>query len=535
MEQKEIYESINNKEEIKKEQNLSIKQVNTKLKISGLTNAVSIDNPNSKTVKIVLPRIENDESEIKKSLLNSLLKNIFLNMITSISLQLLHSINLICIGYTDSTLLQINAIQLGQVYIKSFGFTFCIGSIASFEYLGRDALIRKNLEGLHQIYNQAKIFSILIFIIFMLPFCYISNYMLSFVGINEELAEEAGLYVRYSLVAMFLAIFNHINFKFLQMLNHYYLAMFINVIVLFIHLIACVCFIVAFRLGVSGAGISMIFSYSMNLIISNYFLTKYNPCENKDIFELDTESLSSSTFYYYVKMAFPSGMINFINYIIYDFTIITAAYLSKESLCANVILLNFNSIVYLIVYCFTTPLIQNLSVYSMGKDKLKCDYNIKMILIIAFCSGTIISILIFNFAYKLGYIFVKDELTVEYVGNVIIWYSIFLYFDWGKTILNSFIIGIDRNSSMDMICSLILVFIFLPLGMLMTFSFKLGYKGFWYCNYISMVLLTLICYLYYYNLKTNVEKDGYHELKKTKISKSKNNSDDDDEEYDYDE
>jgi len=301
---------------------------------------------------------------------------------------------------------------------------------------------------------------------------------------------------------MFLAILNQINFKFLQMLEHYFLAMFINIIVILVHTIACVCFIVAFKLGVEGAGIAMIFTYMLNYIISSYFLTKYNPCEVKDVFELDTESLSSSTFYYYVKIAFPSGIINSINYIVYDFTIFSAAYLSPESLCANVILLSIITITYLFVYCFTSPFLQNLTLYYQGKEKAKTLYNIKSVLLIAIVTCSLISVMIYLFSYEVAFIFVKDDTTAEYVGNVIKWYSIYIFFDWGKTFFNSSIRGLSKNSSMDLICSLILLFIFLPLGLLMTFSFKLGYKGFWYSNYISMVLLTTICGLYFFSLES---------------------------------
>jgi MATE family multidrug resistance protein len=472
-----------------------------------------------KMVKIVLPtKPQLIEESVKKKLLQSLIKNIFLNIITSMCFQMLHNINLICLGYADDSLLQINAAQLGQAYIKTFGFTFCIGSIGAFEFLGAEALMTKNLEMLHLVYNQAKIFSILIFLIFMLPLCYISNYTMFFAGINEELAETAGVYVRYSLVAMFLSIFNHINFKFLQMLGKYYLVMFINAIVLVIHTIVCICFINAFKLGVLGAGISMIISYTLNFIISSYFLTQYNPCENKDVFELDTDSLSSSTFYYYVKIALPSGIINSINYVVYDATIFTAAFLSKEALCANVILLNFITSVYLFVFCFTSPLIQNLTLYSQGRERIKTWYNIKNILILTIAICCFISAIILIFAYSIGYIFVRDVLTVEYVGNVIRWYSIFIFFDWAKTMFNTSIRGLSKHSSMDLICSLILLFIFLPLGLLMTFSFKLGYKGFWYGNYISMVLLTAICGLYFFFLDAEGEKKAFH-LEKEKKNK----------------
>ena len=469
-----------------------------------------IFNPNSKraifkkptikkSVKIILPSKKIDiDDYLKKKLFLSLLKNIFLNIISSLCFQLLHTINLICLGYSDPTLMNINAVQLGQVFIKTFGFTFCLGSMSAFDFLATEAYINKNLEGLHIVYNQAKIFSILIFLIFMLPLCFVSNYILIIIGINEDLSEAAGVYVRYSLIAMFLGLFNHINFKFLQILSYYYLCMFINIIVLFIHAISCVCFIIAFKLGVLGAGISMIFSYSLNFIISSYFLTQYNPCENKDVFELDTESLSSSTFYYYVKIAIPAGIINFITYVVFDFTIFTSAFLSKESLCANVILLNITTNIYFFVFGFTSPLIQNLSIYTMGKEKNKTGYIIKNIIILTVSTCSVFSLAILFFSYKIGYIYVRDPLTVEYVGNVLKWYSIFIFFDWAKSIFNSAIRGVDKHSHMDIISSLILTFIFLPLGMLLMFSFKFGYKGFWFGNYISMVVLTVICGLYFY-------------------------------------
>ena len=122
--------------------------------------------------------------------------------------------------------------------------------------------------------------------------------------------------------------------------------------------------------------------------------------------------------------------------------------------------------------------------------------------------------LIFFFANYIGYIFVRDSVTADYVGNVIVWYSLFIFFDWAKTMFNSLIRGFDKNSSMDIICSLILLFIFLPLGMLMTFSFEMGYKGFWYGNYISMVILTAICGMNFFYI-------GFDEKKQKSENKPK--------------
>src|SRR5690606_1280982 len=89
-----------------------------------------------------------------------------------------------------------------------------------------------------------------------------------------------------------------------------------------------------------------------------------------------------------------------------------------------------------------------------------------------------------------------------YVMNI---YCIIIFFDWANNILNSILKGLNLHTYINIIFSLLHIFFFLPLGFLLSFTFGYDYVGFWYSIFLSMILFTVIQYLYFNKLNLEME------------------------------
>jgi Na+-driven multidrug efflux pump len=251
----------------------------------------------------------------------------------------------------------------------------------------------------------------------------------------------------------------------------------------------------------------MIATSCFNFILSTYFLLKNNPCLGKSLIEIDTDSLISSRFYTYAKLALTSGTFISIEFIAFDFIILASVYLDYQSMTSNVIILNILSTVWIFDYGIANLLTQQIGSYLGNmKKEISCLY-IKYDIIIGSILTVVISIMTYIFAYSIPQLYVDDEVVINNVGLVLRWYSLFIYFDSAYHFINGAIKGIQKHSMINFVCSLILILIFIPLGLLFSFAFNYGYLGFWMSSFISMFSFCFLFGGYFYYLLKELEEN----------------------------
>ena len=431
--------------------------------------------------------------------------NIFTSLITNLSFFLVQTLNLAFLGHTGN-LVNINSAQLGTMYLNTCGYVFCIGAMNAFDSFGAQYFTSKKYDKLFKVYNHNKILTLLIYLIIMLPLGFTSKHILTILRIDSELIEPSSTYIQICLMSMFISLYNHINYKFLQIMKKDSIVLFLNLIGLSLHLINCLCFIFTFDLGIVGAGVSMIATSCLNIILSTYFLLRNNPCVGKSLIEIDTDSLISSRFYTYAKLALTSGTFISIEFIAFDFIILASVYLDYQSMTSNVIILNFLSTIWIFDFGIANLLTQRIGSYLGNIKKEVCFLYIKYDIIIGSILIIFISILTFIFAYSIPLIYVDDQVVISNVGFVLRWYSLFIFFDSAYHFINGAIKGIQKHSMINLVCSLILILIFIPLGLLFTFAFEYGYLGFWMSSFLSMFSFCFLFGGYFYYLLFELEE-----------------------------
>jgi Na+-driven multidrug efflux pump len=264
-----------------------------------------------------------------------------LYLLSSLPIFLKHILNLIFLGHsqTDSfntVLLLITSYQIGFILISTLGYDFILGASEAFDRLAHQAIEKEDHGLLYKIYNEAKIYSFIIFILSTLPFGYSADYILYFLNFDEGTYTLAGNFAKLCLISVFFEIFNRINSKFLILQGYPNIVMSTNIFVLVIHILSLLTFNYTFKMGVTGCGVSLIVSSLFEYVILQFYVNKYHPFqEDQIIIGMDTSTLQSSKFYIYVKYGSYAGVVYFMKKLTMNFIILGSYYLVDKNNLVN--------------------------------------------------------------------------------------------------------------------------------------------------------------------------------------------------------
>ena len=150
-----------------------------------------------KTIKIYEKKLTFEE---KREIILNTSKDSFTYIMTVVPQLLLITISLSFLGHQDNTLIQANCVQIGIALINVIGLDLAIGSMTAFDIMGGKAFA-KDKSALLKIYHEARIFCLLIFLLFILPFGYSGDYILYFLGMNDEISQTTGGFIKISLIS----------------------------------------------------------------------------------------------------------------------------------------------------------------------------------------------------------------------------------------------------------------------------------------------------------------------------------------------
>jgi Na+-driven multidrug efflux pump len=455
------------------------------------------------------------------SLISTIISDSTTSIIATLASFLIFTSTLMFLGHSDDTLVNINAAQIGFVCMYILGRTFLISSLNAFDSLGSVSFANNDLDMFHEMYNNAKLFMLLVFLIIFLPLSFTSHYILYAAGLDAQISNLASIFIRICLISNFLDLLLTLNTKVLQVMGKYTLVMCINIVALIIHIISCLIFIYTFQLGIVGAGICLGISSLFAFMISTYFVLTMGPFKDKDIFLIDTTLLnSSSKFFYYSRSAIGSGLFFLMKEFIFYSVVFASYYLGPISLATNSILENYITLFYYVLLGITTPITQKVNYYLVNQRYLTYINFTKVSGILAAIIAAGISILNYFLKYSICKLYVHNPEVGENFAYVINIYCVVIFFDWASNILNSILKGLNLHVMINIMFSLLLIFVFLPIGILLSFTFNFGYVGLWYSIFASMIIFTIIQYGYLSSLELEVEsrkiinslkKNTYHE------------------------
>lgn len=473
-------------------------------------------------------------------------------VISSISVYLLHILNLILLNHTDADLIFTTIYQIGFIYLNVCGFNFLRGSLDTFRGTASYALIKNDREKVVEFYHEARTYCFLFVLIVIFPLSFVSNYSLRLLpSLDLETIETTAKFIKVYMLANVLELYFDINSILLNFQNYKFYVLGTNLTCFIIHLICSILSLFYYRFGVIGIAVSGCISSGMKFIITQILCYLFNPCPEKNILMIETDVLNSTNFFYYFKNAFILGFVSAIKYIYFEVFGFMCLFIDNESFIASVLMLNIISFLFHVIFSVTVNFENILSNYILKsitnideaefelflvdnphyikkfkKDKCRPFAILKMLLsktkyestvaelefkyqetndkrvklmingLLYFCFLMCLSTSLVVFIFR-GYIcrlFVADEWIENKLEELLMYYCVFVFFDWMNQVYTSLISNFGSILVLTITKGLFGLFVFLPLGVMLTNTFKIGINGLWYGLYAYCLMFFFVSY-----------------------------------------
>jgi len=445
----------------------------------------------------------NPEIEYSSGLVLSfdILSDSFFNILPTLLLALIEGINLILLGHYDNPNTSagyqlFNFFEIGVVYINLFGFAFAIGILKS---------LKKEISNLEKNYLNTKAILIGIVILVILPLNLISYYILSSVYSEEGQATISNLWIIYKNFLVFAPLIVYfqlllqLNLRIFQIYNMRSISLWIFILHILLHLFFSYFFVYYLNFQIKGIAFSLIATSLICYVISNkltddYIIREFNFYIIPNI-NFDVDSVIDT-----MKINFVTGMITYLEYAGMGFFILFSLLINNESLTANIIIVNFISILHIIGNGFSSTLKRYIQLSTssykhshIGKRKFT-KYCVSLTIIMAL----VFSLIILMTKSKIVRVYLNEsELSYQskviyLFDHIIKYFSFIIFFDYISRILDGYVKGIDANITHLLFFKLSFLLIFVPFGLILCFVYGYGLMGFWAVIYAYIVIHTIL-------------------------------------------
>jgi len=440
------------------------------------------------------------EDEEKKKIIHEIPKETLTYIMTIVPQLLLNTISLFFLGHSDSSMLQANCSQIGLTMLNIVGVDLAIGSMSAFDLMGGKAFL-KDKSALIKIYHEARIFCLLIFLLLILPFGYSGDYIMYFLGMNEEISETTGNYMKISLIFVIFSILYQLNVRLMYLNMMSSEVLFTNIFLLGFHTVLCMIFITTYSMGACGAAIALSISNVFAFLITSYILSSDSTISEESFIMVDTNSLSSSKFYYYAVLGSKFAFFSAVRHLPRNLIIIGSLYLNWVDLTTNCMLYNYIGIFTYFIVGYGISL--NKTIFNLVGEPAKLrNYYIKIYIITGVIICFIISLFIFfsrgyichiyiGDNFNLGGVILIDDVCTK-ISHIVGIYSVFIIFDWINNNCVAILKALNKYKTTNLVASGMQISIFLPLALILTYTYGLGYAGMWYSAFSSSLIVSII-------------------------------------------
>lgn len=405
---------------------------------------------------------------------------------------LTETINISFIGHKNDQKL-IAGIGLGTLYINATGYILGAGLIGGLDTLGAQSVGAQKWKMLGIYANITRLTVLIFFIFISLPFIVFSKFILTILGLDEDIIDAASIFSYSMIPSLFFALQYNTTLRYLQAQNIFNPGMIITLSTALLHSLWCYIYIIVFDLGVKGAGYAMGTTQLLNLIIISIYC-EFKLKNNLSYFYIDKNILNTHFIKMYLVKAVPAGILFSAEWFGFEVLILMASFLSELELASNVCVFNFITLIFMIpmgLSLASTALVG--SAVGSNNVKLAKTYaiaalSIDLILI------SIISILIYTFRLKIPYLYTKNEEIGNLVADVLKIYLCFNIVDSISVVTHGIIKGLGKQKQ----AAIAVLIVLYPVNISMAYyiAFIQGYRiyGLWYSQLISIFILAL-CFI----------------------------------------
>ncbi len=399
------------------------------------------------------------------------------------------TINIIFIGrYNEPNL--ISGIGIGTLYVNATGYVLGAGLIGGLDTLCSQTYGAKlyKLMGIYA--NIARFVVLIFFILICLPSIYFTSNILNLLGQFSEVADIAAVFAYSMAPSLFFSLQYNTSLRYLQAMKIFTPGMFITLATALLHPLWCYIFINNLDFGVVGAGVAMGITQILNWILVTVYIHVTNPCP-ESYFYLDKEVFQFSLILDYLRKGVPAAILFAADWLGFEVLTLMASYLSPLDLAANVCLLNFITLIFMIPMGLSfavTTLVGN-SIGEQDWEKAKLYTKAALCFGLSMISTTTVFVLIFK--NSIPYVYTSVPEIAALVSGLLGIYVCFSLVDCTQIILHGAIKGLGKQKIASAICLVILYPVNIPLAYCFAFVWGFGLNGLWYSQLCSVFLLAI--------------------------------------------
>jgi MATE family multidrug resistance protein len=450
----------------------------------------------------------NDEKITRDNILSRILVMIISSSFVLLCIFLMETTNLIFMGKTVRSSLNVSAIGLGNIYLNFIGVLIGFGILGGLDTMGSNAYGSYMYEKLGIYTIRSRIILFFIFIVITLPFGLCSHFILDFLGIETNLALVSSTYIKYMLPTVLLTFNFNLNMRYLQVMHIYFIPALITMSSLIFHIIFCYFFITLCEDDVMGVCYASTLTMSYNLIVSTGYIYFTDPLPKSLFIIPPSSTFNYEDFFEYIKLSFYSGVQHYGDYIGYEVVCLMCSYLVETSLAATLVVLNFANLIGYIYVGFSFPL-SHIVGYFLGKrDYTMYNYTIKLFFWINSMLAVFLVTFTYFFADNISYFYISSEETAVKASEIIVMWTVGCLCDIYNIMFQAILRGAGKQKVTSIWNLVMSIFWMIPVCYLLCFGLGYDVLGIWFgcISYVMILSFVNFCYFIFLDEKKAAEE-----------------------------
>jgi len=373
------------------------------------------------------------------------------------------------------------ALGIGNLLVNCGALSFALGICGALDTFVSQAHGARNYQLVAKYFDQCK-FMLVIQMAFCIGVFWISEHVLSGLGIPWEVAQAAGKYARHCSCGFFQLYMTLAMGALLRNQLQIVVPSMIAIVCTLLHIVPAVLFIAVYGRGLDGAALANVITWSTQFLLLCGFLLKVSP-ELKQtclrFFLFERRSLNGLVVYFYICI--PAILIVGGEWWFWELTQLVAGRIGPDELAANVSMANFMMLTAPITNALTgaAAALVGRSIGEHAKDKAMCYLRIAILLNLL--CWTIVSLAVSFQQRPLAEFYARGNVRMADIIERCL--GILVFFgpmDSTRIVLSGILRGCGMQSTCGTVIAIVHYALVFPMSLVLCFHFNLGLKGLWY-------------------------------------------------------
>jgi multidrug resistance protein, MATE family len=440
---------------------------------------------------------DSDENITKENIFSHIIVSIFSSCFSLLCIFLIETANLIFMGKTANSNLNVDSVGLGNIYLNFIGVLLGFGILGGLDTMGSYCFGLHQFERLGIYTIRTRIILATTFLTITLPLAYFSNNIFSFISISPVLAGKTSQYILYMLPTVFLTFNFNLNLRYLQVMQKYLAPSIITLAALFIHIKFCYIFIFFYEMDINGVCLASFLTMLFSFIISSIYIIYKNPYPQSLILIPPLITYDKEELVDYFKLCIFSGIQHYGDYVGYEIVCLMCSYLQDSSMAATLIVLNYLNVIGYIYVGFSFPLAHMVGLFLGKKEFNLYHYCLKLYFWINIVTATILSFTTFYFSEQISYFYTNNEISASKATLIFKIWTIGVFCDVFNIMYQAILRGAGKQKVTSIWNITMSIFWMAPVSYILCFYFSYDVFGIWIGCTSYVVILTFVNFGYF--------------------------------------